>query len=487
MIRRPSTPQIAGTLAAIALTGCITGTWFIHKIDHTVIAGSTAARFGYTLQGGFNMNDDFVADLAVGGPVVDSVYLYTADDLAAGGGLDTTDAVKFTGEPGGEAGWAMAAGHLFGNDLHSELVIAAPSEEGGRGRIYVLAGGGLTKKLDQQVVSTLVGSFPGEYAGWAVTVGNFNGDGHQDLMVGACGANSNKGKVYLVYGPLPAGESSLGDADAILTTTLHEARMGCAVTAIDLNGDGRDEPIIGAYQTTDFEKGTALAAGGVYVLWDTPNGLLDIDEDIPGISLLTAPDQSQTAGFALSGRGDANGDGIQDLIVGAPSRFCAHNDAHGEPAVACNERPDARAYLILGDDKLEQSLPRHGLLGDVAVATVSGASLNDGLGTSVAFAGDVNQDGFDEALLGTNSTHQTYLFYGGSTDDLEVGDIDADEASATFDGSVQGLFLGQNVAWIGDVNQDGNADMVMSGSGQEWYEDGPQLTKGQVHLVLGEE
>src|SRR5262245_24286898 len=135
--------------------------------------------------------------------------------------------------------------------------------------------------------------------GWAVAAaGDFNGDGHPDVIVGAPFSASGAGRAYLYLGPSPG-------SPLVFTGTAGEQFGFSVASAGDLNGDGFDDVIIGAE-----------APGGVghaYIFYGgpSPNTVVDLT--------LTGEAVNDEFGWSVARAGDVNGDGFDDVIVGAPN------------------------------------------------------------------------------------------------------------------------------------------------------------------------
>ena len=214
--------------------------------------------------------------------------------------------------------------------------------------------------------------------GETVAVGDINGDGFEDLILGSPGAFLGAGAVYVTYGRAGGFTPQIDLVNPTFTTTAIPgieagAAFGASVATGDLNGDGFDDIIAGA---PDADPDSKPGAGSVFVVYGRtaslppqidlaagPTGVLRLDGEAPG------------DGFGKAvGSGNADGDGFSDLIVGAPG---------GDP----NGRTNAgQAYLYYGGQTLS---------GPVRLA---GGATRDALGTSVG-AGDLNQDGRDEIIL----------------------------------------------------------------------------------------
>ncbi len=225
-------------------------------------------------------------------------------------------------------------------------------------------------------------------------VGDVNRDGFDDILTGAPGTNE---RALLFYGPV-AGPLQATDADQTFTGTWD---LGFSVAgAGDLDDDGRDDIIVG-----DPELSNLAAPVGRAFVWYGPGS-----SPIPDAELVGNPDSE--LGTSVAGVGDVNGDGFDDVVVGAPN-FDSNGDRSGV------------ALLYLG--------PVAGTLNpNDAVAILRGMAVGDRAGHSVSAAGDVNGDGFADLLVGApgNDTGapdggMAYLYYGPVFGDLDFGQADA--------------------------------------------------------------
>ncbi len=203
----------------------------------------------------------------------------------------------------------------------------------------------------------------------------------------------------------------------------------------DINGDGYEDVAIGWPRMDD---GTAVDAGRVLVFEGTATGLPDTPDQT-----LIGSQAGAWFGQAL-GSGDVDGDGYDDLIVGAP-----HHTVSGVEK--------GKAFVYLGSSTGLSTTPDVTLTGGVA----------DGqFGASVDIAGDVDGDGYDDVVVGRpfGSGGAVQLFLG----DASGPSTAADETWSGTDASGDGRF-GLSVAGIGDVNDDGYDDIAV---GEPWYDDG---------------
>jgi hypothetical protein len=237
-----------------------------------------------------------------------------------------------------------------------------------------------------------IGENAGDEAGWAVAAGDADGDGVDDVLVGAFGersAGSNAGAAYLVLGPA-SGTTDLSAADAKLLGENASDYAGYSVVMGDVDGDGSDDLLVGA--TLHSEGGTR---GGIaYLVLGPVHGTRSLYEADARFIGEAANDR---AGESVA-VGDIDGDGIEDVLVGAPLGDTAGSDA-------------GAVYLVHG--------PASGRV-DLADADTrfTGVDADDWAGASVA-AGDVNGDGIKDILVGARQADPdgtavgaAYLVYG---------------------------------------------------------------------------
>jgi hypothetical protein len=358
----------------------------------------------------------------------------------------------------------------------------------------------------------------------ASTAGDVNGDGLDDLLVGAYfagpGGRANAGMTFVVFGR--DGETDAFPPEFDLTSLLSanggdgtrgfvvngiRARdvSGYAATAAgDVNGDGIGDLIIGAFYAS---PGARLYAGESYVVFGRNTRF---PAEIELSSLLPANGGDGSTGFIMPGinrlddegsavnrAGDVNGDGIDDLIVGAPGArpHSPYDTGVGQSYVIFGRQGAHGFPPVLSPASL---LPENGGDGTKGFV-VNGVEHDDYAGSGVAGAGDVNGDGIDDILIGARDGNihepgQAYVLFGRNV--AQAGPFPAVIELSTLlpgnggDGSVgfvlngidDNSFMGRAVAGIGDFNSDGVDDVIM---GAHTADVGVRSRAGQSYVVFG--
>jgi methionine-rich copper-binding protein CopC len=301
------------------------------------------------------------------------------------------------------------------------------------------------------------------------TAGDFNGDGYDDLLIGAAG--SSQSGVYVIYGNAQ-GEGLNLDKDPVMSNGVIAADQGfkiqgrdyfgTSVSGIgDVNGDGFADVLIGA--SSDSQGGSN--AGAVFVVYGSAApAALNISSGTIAAARgfkVTAGSAYGTLGDSVSGVGDVNGDGIGDFVMG----YAGANAGAGNGA----------AYVVYG--KTNATSLTLGTDGSIAAAhgfRLTGG-VNENAGFSVSGAGDVNGDGLADVVVSangalSNADGATYVIFGGATG----GDMSA-LVTAGKGFRITGLTnstghqLGTSVSSAGDVNGDGYADLIVATDTDQSY------------------
>jgi hypothetical protein len=324
--------------------------------------------------------------------------------------LSNADA-SFWGENSNDwSGYSVAgAGDVNGDGYDDILIGAYQNSDGGsiNGQSYLIFGKASGWAMDTDL-SNADASFHGENdldeSGASVAgAGDVNGDGYDDFLIGAFWSDdggANAGQTYLFLGAASgwAMDTDLSKADASFIGENIGDLSGYPVTgAGDVNNDGYDDFLIGAYTNSE----STTYAGQTYLIlgkasgWAMDTGLSNADSSFWG------ENSYDYSGLSAAGAGDVNGDGYDDILIGA-----AYNNDGGSYV--------GQTYLILGNPNgwnMDTKLLK-------ADASFRGENSNDFSGISVACGGDVNGDGHDDILIGAynnaaggSGSGQTYLIF----------------------------------------------------------------------------
>jgi hypothetical protein len=374
LIGAPETDWIGSSSGiAILMTGSLTGELIL--VDSgTVFSGTNPGdRAGFAVAGAGDLNQDGFDDLLVGAPHTDAGgAAYLIHGPATGNiDLEASASRVWTAQiPDDRAGQAVAGAGDTDGDGVPDVLIGAP--EAGRGLVYLLRGPTGPSDTLAEADAIIQSELESPSTGFALAAGDTDGDGLSDVLVGCPQDNTNgneTGAAYLFTGPVE-GTVSTDSASAGIFGQNPLDWAGSAVAVGDLNADGHEDLVIGAYRV---DVG-GMQSGAVYVIYgpiSSGGNLANAD-----LKLVGSADQEHV-GISVAVVADHDGDGAQDLLIGADR---ASDDRGG-------------AYLITGP------LQGNETLGD-AHALVVGPNSGDRLGASVASAGDTDGDGTTDLLLG---------------------------------------------------------------------------------------
>ena len=299
--------------------------------------------------------------------------------------------------------------------------------------------------------SFIVGDGANNYLGSAVSAeGDFNGDGVNDLVIGANGAGRNReGRIYVFYGKKFPKNLFASNADLIINGEKNGDSFGWSVSfESDVNKDGFTDLLVGAISTNEeFEKtGTVYLFYGKNITGEISAS--KADKKFVGIR------KEQFFGWSISSGSDINGDGNIDIVVGAVG-----NSKYKDGIMA------GGVYAFFGN-KFEDTTKA-----DEADIVISGEKYSSHMGNSVSIKGDVNGDGVDDLLAGAFFCDldgyrggRAYLFYGKKN---FKKDIDASDADLIIRADGRDEWIGNKVRIIPDINGDKLSDFMVSAPGKD--------------------
>jgi hypothetical protein len=437
---------------------------------------------------GCDVNGDGYDDIIVGDKDYDIGEFWDAGRawlfLGSNTGLSTVQFLTFdppvTNPTGALFATNVACAGDVNNDGYDDMMIGmvnyypndaqCPScyDEGAE-YVYYGSADGPESTPDWMARGNTVWGFMGTYADSA---GDVNGDGYDDIIIGANENGQNEvGHAYVWYGgPDGLDDPGLGgastNADWVATDPnpngINRDWFGYFVAGIgDVNGDAFDDVMVSACCSFGFDQNQY--PGKVYVYYGSSTGL---SSDANWTA--TGDTGGSIFGVGGDGVGDLNGDGYDDLAIGAPCNFCLPSDG-------------GQVYVWYG------SASGLGTSGTPSNADWSATGvLNGQLGIVTRPAGDIDHDGFTDLLVtagnydvptsgGTLTGAGAWFIWKGSKNGLgELGT--SFNADIIAHGNQAGAGLGLFEAGAGDVNNDGQDDIFVTAYR---YSD-PEMNEGAV-------
>lgn len=396
--------------------------------------------------------------------------------------LDGTNGLTIDGEVANDRlGQSVSGiGDINGDGIDDAIVGAFLADPNGdnSGRAYVVFGAssGFSSPFDLSTLDgtngfAINGEAAEDRAGWSVAgAGDFNDDGIDDLIIGAIFSSPNgdrSGRAYVVFGSAggftsPLELSSLDGVNGFMLNGEAEGdEAGHSVAAAgDVNGDGVDDLIIGS----PFAEANGAQSGRSYVVFgsDTPfPGVVELSS-LDGVNGFQIDGEAAEdyAGFSVSGAGDINGDGIDDLVIGA---------IFADP----NGISSGRSYVVFGSlNAFISPFSLSALNGSNGFA-INGELAQHRAGESVSGAGDINGDMIDDLIIGAPKADvsgtvsgRSYVVFG--SDEAFPGELDLADLNGAngfiIDGGGEPEALGDSVSSAGDVNFDGIDDLLIGAS-----------------------
>ena len=468
---------------------------------------NTADDTGFSVSGEIDINGDGFDDLIIGspnygdysiGPIIPGipspitknnqgatqVVFGTSEGFPRNfnlADLDGNNGLIVDGDPREEDNFGVAvssAGDVNG-DGFGDLIIGADYSDVGdfnTGSTYVVFGNGegveriKANELNGENGFVLNGLFRNERLGYSVSgAGDLNGDGFDDLIIGSNSQDFRESPRYVIF-----GQSGGFDAEFDLSTIngnngfLLDGAVRSVSNAGDVNGDGFEDIIVGGVGVSTGEVIDSESINQVaYVLFgkssnfDTNIELTELDGS-DGFILTTLG-----YSYDVSDAGDINGDGLDDLIVSS------------------SESLDSVVYLVFGRNDGTDRIDLFNLDGSNGF-TIDGFDRFNFAPRSISNAGDINGDGFDDIVIGTNggplgssNDGQAFVIYGKSQEFEPTLTLPNLESS-------QGFIINVNESQIsvgsaGDINDDGFDDIIIGSPNA----DGNERISGRSYVVFG--
>lgn len=420
-----------------------------------------------------DVNGDGLADIIIGIQNINTKagQSYVVFGKSDGSSVDANDLIKGIGgfaingaSRRGFSGASVASAGDVNGDGFDDLIIGARGINRGKGESYIVYGKADTASVDLAAITQDQSGFAisgtqnrGALGTSVKTAGDFNGDGLSDFIIGAPAAQ-NSGQSYLIFGSHTKPTitlNDLGEQGLIISGINNNDKSGQSVAnAGDVNGDGYDDLIVGAPESNI----NGISSGQAYVIFgsaDTSDiALTQISTNQAGF-VINGAAAGDFTGYSVSTAGDVNGDGLSDLIIGAP-----FTDTNGSNS--------GTSYVLYGKENMTDV--------DLSLLTSSqgfalyGEATNDASGFSVSAAGDVNGDGMGDLIVGAYNAHgdaensgRSYVVFGSAnSDNLNLTKITTTERGFILDAMQGQTFNGYSVACAGDVNADGLDDLIVT-------------------------
>jgi len=425
--------------------------------------GNTDFADGLSGAGDFNNDgyDDFIITDPIYNDYGGAAYIYYG-----GENPDNVEDLLIEGEEEWES-LAISANYAgdVNNDGISDIILGNTGSR--TAKIYYGS-----ETPDAEVDAVLEGAGTDNRFGYSTSSGDFNNDGFEDIIIGAYGYNSYRGRSYVYFG----GEDADNVADLTLTGEDYEdAHFGWSVAGIgDINNDGYDDFAVGAiYYATNLPGKVYVYYGGA-----EPDSLVDV--------VINQNIANDWLGYFINPGGDVNNDGYDDFVVGAVGTqgttgkaylYLGRDNFTGQPELIYNDGTSGSWFgamvgsLDFNDDGFDDIIvgaPGHNNLtgkfdlyygsatpDNIPDYTVEGYQVESVFGHSVAGLNDFNGDGYDDIIAGaidygSQDKGQAYIFYGGENPDITP--------DVTFDGEIEDGGFARFVKSVGDVNGDGYDD-----------------------------
>ena len=472
-------------------------------------------RFGYSVSNAGDINGDGIDDLIIGAPLPSpngfrsgSTYVvFGGTDVGAGGSFDLSSldgsngfaingiiqvynfssSVSDAGDVNADGIDDLIIGTGSLNNIGNTSYVVFGSSDVGTGGSFDLS------SLDGSNGFTLNGGNTNNYYDWVVSsAGDINGDSIDDLIIGEPGVDVGsfqytKGISYVVFGGTDVGADGSIDLSSLdgsngFVIDYNEVGDGSTKSvsgAGDINGDGFADLIIGVPPSIGYQIGRGLS----YVVFGGTDVGADGNFDISALDgsngfVINGIEEDDGLGWSVSSAGDFNADGIDDLIIGAPT------------AQIFGTNESSKSYVLFAGADIATSGSDLSALDGSNGFVINGVNPGDRSGFSVSGAGDINGDGIADLIIGApgrnvpSSPSSTYIVFGGAGvgagGSLDLSSLEGNNGFV-LNGIAVGGRSGFSVSGAGDVNGDGIDDVIV-GAPSTGYNG---RSSGSSYIVFG--
>ncbi len=327
----------------------------------------------------------------------------------------TTPDLIFDGDPNSKFGGRIVCGDVNG-DGHDDILVGAQKYNNDRGRVYLFYGG---PDLDTTADLVLEGQNEGDMFGYGIACDDIDNDGYDDIVIAAAYFNERRGRAYLYWGSdresMDANPNKIFDGESE-----KGSQFGAGRPAVyDIDNDGYADIILGAFAS-------ANGTGRAYLYYGNTKESMDTSHDL----IFTGEKPRDYFGYTI-GCGDIDNDGYGDIVIGPYPR-------------------QGQVYFYYGSSKSSMDAKA-----DAIFKTQSEG--NDFFGCSIVCI-DQNRDGYDDVVIGAkfynNKQGRAYLFHGNSKTRLNT------DPDIILDGKVERSYYGVQVVY-GDVDGDKVNDLLI--------------------------